>query len=139
MRSPLTAALFAVPLLSGPAAAADLTVMVDALRSTAGTVHVALYDSADSFPKSSGMLADRVVPATAPVATFADLAPGTYAVAVYHDENANEKFDQGLLGLPLEGYAFSSGATGFLGPPSFANAAFAVETQGRAITIPMMY
>ena len=85
------------------------------------------------------MLDDRVVPAADAVATFEDLAPGTYAVAVYHDENGNGEFDQGLFGIPLEGYAFSMGARAFFGPPSFERAAFAVAAAGTTVTIAMTY
>lgn len=129
----------AASLTAGPASAADLTVRVTALRSADGTVHVALYDSPDAFPNSAGMIEDRVVPASNPIATFEDLAPGTYAVAVFHDENGNGEFDQGLFGIPLEGYAFSMGARAFFGPPSFDTAAFAIGAGGTTVTIGMTY
>jgi uncharacterized protein (DUF2141 family) len=125
--------------LAGTAAAADLTVTVTALRSAQGTVHVALYGSGEAFPTTDGILEDRVVPASSPLATFAGIGPGTYAIAVFHDENGNDEFDQGLLGIPREGYAFSMGARALLGPPAFDDAAFVVEAGGTAITIPMTY
>lgn len=133
------AILMAVTVISQAAAAADLKVTIAALRSTAGTVHIALYNSADAFPKPHRMLEEKVVPASAPLTTFSGIEPGTYAVAVYHDENDNSEFDQGFFGIPLEGYAFSMDARVFLGPPAFADAAFAVGAEGRAITIPMTY
>lgn len=99
-----------------------------------GDVHIALYDRADAFPDSDGMIAERIVAISEKsVSTvFEQLAPGRYAVAVYHDANGNHDFDHGLFGIPLEAYGFSSGARAFLGPPSFADAAFDVaepETQ----------
>lgn len=36
-----------------------------------------------------------------------DIPNGTYAIAVLHDENANEKLDKNFLGIPKEGYALS--------------------------------
>ena len=63
------------------------------------------------------------------------LAAGTYAVAVYHDENGNGAFDQGFLGIPLEDYGFSNDAGAFFGPPSFAEAAFRIGAAGGRITI----
>jgi uncharacterized protein (DUF2141 family) len=134
-----SAAIAAALILAGNAPTADLTVTVTALRSTEGTVHVALYDSREGFPDSGHILEDRMVPASDPVARFAGIAPGTYAVAVYHDENANDEFDQGFLGIPREGYAFSMGARAFFGPPDFDAAAFVVEAGGTAVTIPMTY
>ena len=135
----VSAALAAAIFFAGGAAAADLTVTVTGLRSDQGAVHVALYDSRDGFPDSDSILEDRVVPAASAVARFAGIAPGTYAVAVYHDENDNDEFDQGFLGIPREGYAFSRGAGALFGPPDFDDAAFGVEAGGTAITIPMTY
>ena len=54
---------------------------------------------------------------------------------MYHDENGNGEFDQGFLGIPLEDYGFSNGASGFLGPPSFSDAAFPLSGEGGRITI----
>ncbi len=111
------------------------------LRSADGDVHVAVYDRPETFPDGEAMAAETVLPATTSgvMAAFAGLAPGAYAVAVYHDENANHDFDRGMFGIPLEGYAFSNGATVFLGPPDFAEAAVRLGSDGAEITIEMNY
>ncbi len=70
---------------------------------------------------------------------FRGLAPGRYAVAVYHDENGNGEFDQGFFGIPLEGYAFSNGATAFFSAPGFDEAAVTVGEGVTEITIEMTY
>jgi len=120
---------------AAPAVAAELRVKVTGLRSTDGAVHFALYDGARGFPTEAGKISGTKVKAVAGgvVAVFSSLAPGTYAVAVYHDENGNGAFDQGLFGLPLEDYGFSNDAPVWFGPPDFAEAAFAVE--GKVIEI----
>jgi uncharacterized protein (DUF2141 family) len=136
----ITAAfLAAAPPGAGHTAAVELKVTATALRSTKGVVHFALYDSGEAFPTNDGILVERVVPASEAVATFSGLRPGPYAVAVYHDENANDEFDQGLFGIPLEGYAFSRGAHALFGPPDFEDARFDVGQEGAAISIPMTY
>ncbi len=38
---------------------------------------------------------------------FEDISPGTYALAVIHDENGNGKLDTNWVGIPTEGYGFS--------------------------------
>ena len=116
---------FAVSPLSG-AWAADLDVVVTGLRSAKGNVHIAIYNAPERFPDSDGMMIKVEAPIVDTAAThrFNGLAPGRYAIAVYHDENDNDDFDQGFLGIPLEDFAFSNGATVFLGPPSFDDAAF---------------
>jgi len=115
-------------LASGEVEGAALDVAVTGLSSDEGDVHVALYDNPGAFPDSDGMRTEtKVVPSGRRVSvTFANIAPGRYAIAVYHDENGNHDFDQGLFGIPLEDYGFSSGAVAFFGPPSFNDAAFNV-------------
>lgn len=120
------------------AVAADLTVTIADLRSARGEVHIALYDDARAFPKDGRYIANKTVPANAAVAVFAGLAPGTYAIATYHDENGNGDFDRGLLGLPLEGYGFSNDAHAVFGPPDFEDAGFQVEETGTHVTIRMI-
>lgn len=118
--------------------AADLEIIVTSVKNNAGNVHLAIYNDPDKFPDSDGMISETEVAITGLTARhlFTGLAPGRYAVAVYHDANDNDEFDQGFLGIPLEDYAFSSGATAFLGPPSFEAAAFAITGDHR-VTIPM--
>lgn len=129
--------LFMLAVAAWPACAADLAIRVTGLRSGAGTVHYGVYADPRNFPKPQGRVAKGFVKAGADGATIMvrGLSPGTYAVAVYHDENGNGEFDQGFLGIPLEDYGFSNGARGFFGPPSFAEAAFRIGAVGGRITI----
>lgn len=108
-----------------PVQDATLIVEVTGLRSGKGDVHYAVYDSPEHFPKRKGRVSYGNVPAKADGVAIPvkGLKRGTYAVAVFHDENRNDEFDQGLLGIPLEDYGFSNNARGFLGPPSFTDAA----------------
>ncbi len=102
----------------------------------------ALYDRAPGFPTHEGRFAhlDIPVPKKGEVeAVFTNLPPGTYAVAAYHDENANGEFDQGFLGFPLEGYGFSNDARGFLSAPSFSSAAVILGKDGETIRLRLSY
>ena len=127
--------------MAAPVGAAELRIDVTGLRSADGTIHLAVYDRPEEFPNGDKRLFETVVEAAAERVriVLGDLEPGTYAVAAYHDENANQKFDKGLFGFPLEGYAFSNDATVFLGPPAFAAAAVPVSADGARITITMTY
>lgn len=133
------ALILAAMLMSAPASAwaADLVVNVINLASDDGDVHVALYDNPAMFPKSDGMLSERqVLPNDRQVRlVFSDLTPGTYAIAVYHDENGNHEFDQAIFGIPLEDYGFSNDVRVFFSAPSFEEAAFDVPDNGATITI----
>ena len=133
----IAATLAAAGSAPGAALGAELTVEVVGLRSDDGNVHFALYDNPATFPDDEGRLRGTNVPISGrrSVAVFKYLMPGSYAVAVFHDENANGSFDQGFLGLLLEDYGFSNGAPAFLGPPSFEQAKFAVPEKANRITI----
>jgi len=70
---------------------------------------------------------------------FLDIKPGTYALAVTHDENMNGKIDTNWLGVPKEGYGFSNDAKAMLGPPSFSAASFHYDGQDIEMTISLHY
>lgn len=123
------------------ATAAELRVDVTELRSGDGEVHLAVFATPATFPDSDAILAEAIVRAKAGGVywVFTGLKPGTYALAVYHDENENREFDTGFLGIPLEGFGFSNDAPVFFGPPDFADAAVTVPGKGARITIRMTY
>lgn len=138
IRRALAALVLLVPARVG---AADLAVEVLNLRSDRGEVRVGLFDDARTFATDAGKIAEIVLKPADGVAkgAFANLAPGTYAIAAYHDENSNRSFDKGLLGWPLEGYGFSNDAPVFLGAPPFARAAFPVAAEGARVVFRMVY
>ena len=126
---------------SRPAAAADLTVHIDAIRNDLGRVFVSVFDRKEVWLDAAKTLIDTSVPARQGRITviFKDLPPGRYAVVTYHDENNNGKFDQNFLGLPLEGYAFSRNSHPLLSAPSFDSAAIEFKDSDLEITITMGY
>ena len=109
--------IFLNPRYSFPA---ELTVQVFGLKSSFGDVHVALYNAAEGFPFSHGIYREKQVLIKNKISscTFKELTPGNYAVATFHDENKNNKFDQNFFGIPLEDFGFSNQAKAFLGPPN---------------------
>ncbi|HEU4581322.1 MAG TPA: DUF2141 domain-containing protein, partial [Polyangiaceae bacterium] len=128
------------PLSAAPAPAA-LTVEVKGLRNDHGRLAVALFASAEAFPRQERALRGqmvRIVRGRATV-TFRDLPPGIYAVAVLHDENENQRMDFNFLGMPLEGYGFSRDAAVLFGPPSFASAAFRLLPRPSVVSIRARY
>ena len=100
----------------------EIVVRVSNLRNGQGNVVAELYpDDPANFLKGRARIERAFLPAAAQGTVDVCLtppAPGTYAVAVYHDENANIKFDKNWIGLPVEGYGISNNPTVFLGPPS---------------------
>ncbi|MDH5748213.1 MAG: DUF2141 domain-containing protein [Rhodospirillales bacterium] len=116
-----------------PGAAAELRVEVTGLRSPSGVVRMALFANPEDFPDNDKKIASKDVKVNglSTRAVFKNLSAGNYAVAVFHDENENNIFDRGFLGIPLEGYGFSNNARVILSPPEFAAAAVSL-TEGRS-------
>ncbi len=122
-------ALACILCVSGaPLSAETLSVHVTGLNSNSGTIRMALFSSKSGFPNEEFATAVRVINISAGGGStmFQGLSAGSYAIAVYHDENGNERLDANLLGLPTEGYGFSNNARAALAPPRFSAAAFSV-------------
>ena len=120
----------------------DLTLKVSELRSKQGTVHFALFSSAEGFPTDTakavrtGCFPIAEVPLTI---TLTDLPCGKYAVTVFHDENSNNEFDVGAFGFPKEGFGFSDNPPVWKGAPKFQQADFDFTTENRVVEIIMKY
>ncbi|MEL0108081.1 MAG: DUF2141 domain-containing protein [Rhodospirillales bacterium] len=117
------------------AAAAELTVIVTNLAVQTGNMKAALYDEPKQFPKGKKLEGQKTPARDKEVKfVFKNLTPGKrYAIAVYHDENGNDEFDQAFLGFPLEGFGFSRNAGVLSGAPDFSDCDF--EMKGKAMEI----
>lgn len=120
-------ALIATALLlaSQCATAGELVIEINDVKSSDGTVMVALFDAQNFLKRPVRATGARAQPGTTRV-VLADVPEGEYALAIYHDANENGKMDKNLIGIPTEDYAFSNNALGKMGPPSFDSARFAV-------------
>ncbi len=127
------------------ALAGDLEVRLEGLRSADGSARVALHHRVDGvkFPDDAGIVAavSRRAVAGSMRIVFTDLPPGDYAVAAFHDADGDGELATNLLGMPTEGYGFSNGARGFMGPPRFDAAAVTVgeEAGPLSIAVPLGY
>ncbi len=124
-----------LPLLLTAASAPPPTVEVNVtgLRNTKGQLLVCLTTNPKAFPDCSKDKASvRMAVKAADAGDFSIHAPatGTYAIAVVHDENSNNKMDLALF-LPKEGFGFSRNPTITVGAPSFKSASFAVASDMR--------
>ena len=127
--------------LPAAANAAELEVEITDVRSADGMVRLALYNDPDKFPKRSGSIAggDVVAVKGSVVYVFRNLPPGLYAVAIYHDANANRRFDKNALGLPREGFGFSNDARPVFSAPGFDAAAVTLKAPRTRIKISLAY
>ena len=60
-------------------------------------------------------------------------------MAIYHDANANRRFDKNALGLPREGFGFSNDARPVFSAPSFDAAAVTLKAPRTRIKISLAY
>jgi uncharacterized protein (DUF2141 family) len=132
---------FLLALWALPAAAAELVVAVETPRSADGNIRAGVFDSAATWLDGKRALKRVAVPATQPatVFAFADLPPGSYAVALYHDENENATHDRNFLGMPVEGYGFTRDPTILLSPPSYEDCVIEVPANGARVTVQLKY
>lgn len=118
-------------------------VKILSIRNNTGTVGCALFDSPVGFPEEALLSAKKVmvlkVRETPARCDFEDIAPGTYALAVIHDENMNGKLDTNMLGIPKEGYGFSNDVKALLRAPSFSSASFRYDGGILEMTISLHY
>jgi uncharacterized protein (DUF2141 family) len=127
----------------GEASCPGIHVKILDIRNSTGTVACALFESPEGFPTEYLHFATNMmvikVRATKARCDFEDIPPGTYALAVIHDENMNGKLDTNWLGVPTEGYGFSNDAKALLGAPSFSAASFPYDGQNLELTISLHY
>ena len=127
---------------TGPVSATRLYVDVSNVRVARGLIAVTLYaDDRRKFLAHHGSLYVGRVPAVAGTTRVCIHLPstGTYGLAVYHDADANRKFNRSGLGLPAEGYGFSNNASTFLGIPSFGAVRLAVPRSGFETGVRLKY
>jgi uncharacterized protein (DUF2141 family) len=104
-----------------------LTIEINKIKSDKGDILLSVYNNSKGFPYASTSsiktLSVKAKPGGVMLST-ADLPPGTYAIALFHDVDGNRKLTTNMIGIPKEGYAFSNNASNFFGVPGFKDASF---------------
>jgi uncharacterized protein (DUF2141 family) len=125
--------LAALAILATTGAAANspttLDLNISGLRNLKGNVLVCVTAKPKFFPncsKDPSSLRARVSARNSATVRFDGVTPGTYAAALMHDENANDKLDMAIM-IPKEGFGFSRNPAVVTGPPKFKSASFAVN------------
>ncbi len=130
-------------------AAAGHQLYVNDLRTEAMAPHISSGAIAKPTAREIGEAAEVVFTSLPGPVEFQDVAigpnglihgmkPGTYAVSLVHDENANGKLDTKAM-IPGEGFGFSRNPMILFGPPSFGGAKFTLDANGGAQAIKMKY
>lgn len=139
----------ALAAFSAPANAADdhvsctgepneITIVITNVRENVGIVTVDLYENDSStFLERAGRVGRVRGAAKAPVTTLCLRAPtqGDFALALYHDKNANKKLDRGAFGIPSEPWGLSNDPKVTFGPPDVSAALFSVAESGVSVEV----
>jgi uncharacterized protein (DUF2141 family) len=121
--------------------AATLVVHFIGLKSSQGSVMVALYNSEDAYENSgtASEAATRTIKLEikdeTASATLAGIPPGQYAIKAFHDLNGDAKLNTNLFGIPTEPVAFSNDAPVHMHAPSWKETVFTVQAGDNVISI----
>jgi len=120
-----------------------LAVEINGLNEPTGQVCLNLFDSGSGFPSNRDQAVQTQCIDTMPdlpiVAVFENLAPGSYAVSVFHDANGDSEFNRNFVGMPAEGFGFSRNPEALTGPPEFGEAVVLVAGTEMRIEIELSY
>lgn len=130
------------PVRAQAQAQASVRVDVSAFKNQKGKLGCRLFSSAAGFPDATtgGLGVTSVIAGSSASCTFANLAPGTYAVAVMHDENDNGKLDKNFFGVPSEGYGVSNNHTYAMSSPKWDESKFTVAAgESKVLAVSLRY
>ncbi|MEM9169800.1 MAG: DUF2141 domain-containing protein [Pseudomonadota bacterium] len=133
-----TAADFDFEHVSCTGAANEVRVVVSGVKQSAGLIVADLYrNDPEGFLKRAGRVQQVRFAAKSPATAFCMKAPEaeSYAIALYHDENANKTLDKGAFGIPKEPFGISNNPKIRFGPPSMDESLFAVAPDGANVEI----
>ena len=103
-----------------------ITVVVKDIALKGGNMNIGIFDTEPAFQSKQEPFAGAsiAVADTSKIKTTFELPFGTYAIAVYHDENGDNQLNKKKLGVPEEGVGFSGKHTSKIRPPKFEEASF---------------
>ncbi|MDA0314453.1 MAG: DUF2141 domain-containing protein [Bacteroidetes bacterium] len=105
----------------------SIQVYIQGASSDKGMIRVLLFTSSAGFPDQISRAVNSFsMPSKNKEVAFTinDLAPGTYALAVIHDQDSNGKLSSNAVGYPIEKFGFSNNPKVYFSPPSFEKASF---------------
>lgn len=105
------------------------------VASNEGSILVGLDDESH-FMQKGIQSAEGIINDGKATVTFSNVAPGEYAIVLFHDKNSNKQMDFDMNGMPLEPYGVSNNIMSY-GPPQWSDAKFEVADQPISMEIRM--
>jgi uncharacterized protein (DUF2141 family) len=121
------------------AADAPITVTIWSLRVPGGVVRVDVCTRKTFLGSNCPYSGSAPAQVGETTVTVADVPPGVYAIQAYHDIKDTGRLDQGLLGVPREGLAFSNDAPLGLRGPNFDRAAFTHGEEPQTLRLRLLH
>lgn len=114
----------------------DITVSINNVKNDNGFILLGLHNQQTFMNKSIDALTKKqaTIKNGKITVTFNNVLPGDYAVMAVHDENANNKMDFELNGMPKEAYGMTNNMVSY-GPPLFNDAKFTVADENMSFEI----
>ncbi len=120
----------------------SIKVTVTDVNNKAGEVMLALFSSPKGFPYETGFAVQKqkakAVNGRVEI-TFSDIPSGTYAIALFHDTNADGKLNTNFIGIPKEGYGVSNNSYNTFSAPDYQTSSFQHHTQLTELSIRVKY
>jgi uncharacterized protein (DUF2141 family) len=121
----ITAALLGLAATAAHAESASLTITCDNLKPQ-GKVLIAIFDSESGYDGDHAVRYAAADVTSSQASVTVNLAPGEYALKMFHDVDGDGKMGMNPFGMPTEPFAFSNNAKGTMGPASWDAAHFTV-------------
>lgn len=121
-----------------------LSVKTDPLRNRRGHLCVSLFTASEGFPAAgekavfSDCFKIEDLNSNNDIA-IGNLSTGIYALAMFHDENSDGILNTGILGIPVEGFGFSSNPKIRFSAPKFSECTFQLGDSNGALAIELRY
>ena len=116
----------------------EIKVIINGVKDSVGLMSAELYpNDQEVFLKGEGRIKQVKFAARAPITQFCIIAPeaGAFAIAVYHDRNANGRFDKTGIGMPNEPWGISNNPKVRFSAPPVTKALFDVSQDGAKLEI----
>ncbi len=115
----------------------NIQIEIEGLENYNGYIQVDIYKTNKGFPTKNEFAYKKLrfkVSNTKSKYNVSNLSYGTYALAIYHDENSNKINDTNFFGIPKEKIGASNNpSSGYI--PSFNEAKFELKTVQKNITV----
>lgn len=114
-----------------------LTINIDNITSSKGTIYIGIFKENTDFPSGKPTYQNilKCDGKSSVTTSISGVANGNYAITVYHDLNDNGKLDKNFIGVPKEPYAFSQNFHPKMSAPKFDNCKIKVASSSTSFNL----